>query len=221
MVKLAKWASVLIVILLVLAACGAGGSSPAKRTGENTIPTPSSKLIGSFIWQTDGTCGYRMLRPEGWEASQVECRLYKSQVGQNQADRLVLQAHNYQVMAQQMSSGILVQYELFKKNSTLNGWSQAIEQSWKSDGTQFTLLDMLPQAKVYSIVPPGSPDVQIVAFEIDENQPLGLGLTASGAYADLERLNGDGILNDFKAMLESLQALAYDPQNIVPPLNSQ
>ncbi len=46
-----------------------------------------------------------------------------------------------------------------------------------------------------------------------------VGLTASGAYANLERLQKEGIVNDLIAMVDSVRALPYDPENVIPPLH--
>ena len=118
-------------------------------------------------------------------------------------------------------NGLNVPLFLFEKDSSLEGWTTGIEQNWKSNGLEFTLLRTLPQAKIYLVKSPGSSDVQLVAFVVDKNQPLAVELTASGAYADLERLKHDGVVDDFATMLASAQAIPQDPQNVDPPLADQ
>ena len=78
------------------------------------------------------------------------------------------------------------------------------------------MLNTLPQAKVYLLGIPASTNLEIVALLINQNQPLGLSLIASGSYANLERLQKDGLVDDFLTMLESVEAIPYDPQNLDP-----
>ena len=91
-------------------------------------------------------------------------------------------------MAQQQTEGIIAQYELFNQDPSLEGWTKGIEQMWESNGIESILEDTLPQTKIYSLRSPGSSDIQIIAFAIDQEQPLVLSLDASGEYGNLERL---------------------------------
>jgi hypothetical protein len=106
------------------------------------------------------------------------------------------------------------QLALFEKDSSLEGWTKGIERMWKSNGLGFTLLRTLPQAKVYRVKTPGDANVQLVAFAVEHKQPLAMQLTASGGYADVERLQTEGVLDDFVTMVASVQAIPQDPQNI-------
>jgi hypothetical protein len=46
-------------------------------------------------------------------------------------------------------------------------------------------------------------------------------LTAAGTYADMERLQKKGILDDFAAMVTSLQTIPQDPRKVDPPQAGQ
>jgi hypothetical protein len=116
-------------------------------------------------------------------------------------------------------SGIIVQKSLFEQNPSLEAWAASIERAWSSYGIQATLLPLPPQARIYLVKSPGSPDTQIVAYAVDQNQPLTVGLTASGTYADLERLQEEGMVDDFVAVVGSARAIPYDPGNVTPPLS--
>jgi hypothetical protein len=211
---------ILSILGLLLAACAAVNSPTPTllATSTDPIPTPASTRIKQFVWQTDGLCGYRMLRPERWAAADAECRAYLLPGSKRQTDQLALRVANYQVLAQQQTEGIIAQYELFKQNPSLEGWTKGVEQMWQSNGIESTLEDTLPQAKIYSLPSPGSSDIQVVALTTNQEQPLVVGLNASGEYADLERLRNEHIWDDFVTMVNSLGAIDYDPNNVTPSL---
>src|SRR5690606_7238400 len=114
------------------------------------------------VWQTDGLCGYRMLRPDIWTASESECRVYVPPDLQDRNNQVILRVANYQVMSQQQTEGILAQYELFKRDPSLEVWTEGVEQIWESNGLESSLEATLPQAKIYSLRSPGSSDIQII-----------------------------------------------------------
>lgn len=210
---------ILSILGLFLAACAATNSQPPSAViNADTIPTPASTIIEGFIWQTDGLCGYRILRPKMWIASESECRLYMLSGSQGQNNQLTLRVVNYQVLAQQQTAGIIAQYQLFKQDASLEGWTKGVEQMWQSNGIEFTLEETLPQAMIYSLQSPGSSDIQIAALAIDQQQPLALSLNASGENANLESLRNENLWDDFLTMVNSLSTVSYDPSNIVPSL---
>jgi hypothetical protein len=137
---------------------------------------------------------------------------------QGQNNQLTLRVVNYQVLAQQQTAGIIAQYELFKQDASLEGWTEGVEQMWQSNGIEFTLEETLPQAKIYSLQSPGSSDIQLAALAIDQEQPLALSLNASGEDANLESLRNENLWDDFLMMVNSLSTISYDPSNIVPSL---
>ncbi len=214
----------ILFFLIVPWALSACAGPIASNSTLQPIPTPASSLVRSFVWQTDGLCGYRMLRPANWESPEPgDGRDYGSPGFQDKADRIMLRAINLQAYYQSAKSlnGLNVTLFLFEKDSSLEGWTMGIEQNWKSNGLEFTLLRTLPQAKIYLVKSPGSSDVQLVAFAVDKNQPLAIELTAAGAYADLERLKQAGIADDFATIVASAQAIPQDPQNADPSLADQ
>lgn len=212
--KTLMYAFILLVTgILILAGCSpAGGES---STGEPAmIPTPASQEVKAFIWQTDGFCGYRMLRPQYWQTSTSECRYY---IYQHSADdRLELRVVNYQVMAQQMAGGTIAQYEAFKLDSSLEGWAASVERDWSSLGVEFALLETLPQAKIYYLEKPEP--LELIALVIDQDQPLGISLAGYGSYTDVPGFKNGGLKSDFIYMVANLHAAAYDPENIEPPI---
>jgi len=214
MVKLGRWEFAFLILLLVLMGCSADDAMATGDAVKDAAPTPASEGIVSFVLQTDGVCGYRMLRPEEWEPSRQECRSFS--LHSSAEDKLELTVINYQVTAQQIKDGIVVQYALFEEDSSLEGWAKNVEKSWSNIGIRFTLLNTPPQGKVYLLGIPASTNLEIVALLINQNQPLGLSLIASGSYANLERLQKDGLVDDFLTMLESVEAIPYDPQNLDP-----
>ena len=78
---------------------------------------------------------------------------------------------------------------------------------------------IIANANVYSLsLAAGSPIVVLVAYAIDQGQPLILGLQASGTEADLGRLGAEGIVDDFAAMAGSITAIPENGHNAVPAL---
>ncbi len=206
---------VLVVLLLsasVLMACA--------QSGGNSIPTPSSALVKSFLWQTDGLYGYRMLRPAGWEPIDMKDRRgYQPSGLPSQADQVLLMAFNLQVIAKATESptSLIAQWGLFERDRSLDGWTAGIEKMWTNTGTEFTLVRTLPQAKIYLLKP--APDlIWLTAYAVDKDQPLTIGLEAHGAYADEARLQKEGLLDDFATMVGSISAIQPDPKNIDPVL---
>lgn len=221
-----KPALILLIASAVLSACvGAATSSPTLRPGEDLIPTPASLLVGTFVRQTDGLFGYRMLRPANWESvNSIDSRVYATPGFRAQADRIVLRAVNLQAYYKSgttANGSIIVALFAFEQDPSLDGWTAGVEQNWKSIGIEATLLRTLPQAKIYAVKSPGATDILLVAYAVDENQPLAMELAASGVYADLERLQKEGILEDLATMVASAQAIPQDPQNVDPPLTEQ
>jgi hypothetical protein len=205
----------LVVLLLsvsVLTAC-------AQSSG-NSIPTPSSSLVKNFLWQTDGLYGYRMLRPADWEPIDMKDRRgYQPPGLPSQADQVLLMASNLQVIAKATESptSMIAQWALFERDHSLEGWTAGIEQLWTNTGTKFTLARTLPQAKIY-LIKPASDLLYVVAYAVDNDQPLTIGLEAHGAYADEARLQKEGLLDDFATMVSSISAVQPDPSKTAPAL---
>lgn len=204
----------LLLIAGVLTAC-------AQPNGD-IIPTPASSLVKSFLWQTDGLYGYRMLRPADWEPIDMQDRRgYHPPGPAGQPDQVLLMAFNLQVIAKATESptSMIAQWALFKRDHSLAGWTGGIEQMWTSNGTEFTLVRTLPQAKIYLHKP--RPDlIWVEAYAVDNDQPLTIGLEAHGAYADEARLQKEGLLDDFATMVGSISAIQPDPKNIDPVLKN-
>jgi Tol biopolymer transport system component len=211
------------------------GQEPAGGSAGVGIPTPTSPLVKGFIWQTDGSFGYRILRPSNWAPADMgQGRGYVEFKGA--ANQLELEVLNYQVAAQNMSGGILAEYGLFQQEPSFDGWTAGIEQLWQRLGYTFTLEETLPAAgeqpaatggqrtpdqpaaKIYWVWKSGWDGIQLTALVVDQGQPLAVSLIAAGDDADAARLRGEGLLDDFVAIAKSLSAIPYDPANVDPPL---
>jgi hypothetical protein len=216
---------IFLIADLVLVACvPAASSTPTLRASEAVVPTPTSLLVESFVWQTDGVFGYRMLRPAKWQpTAPFDGRSYGTPDFQNTADRIILKAINLKAYYKSgaNANGVIVQLDLFEKDSSLAGWTRGIEQMWKSNGIESILLRTLPQAKIYSVTSPDASDVRFVAYVVDKDQPLAVSLTASGIYADRDRLQKEGVVDDFVTVVTSAQAIPQDPHDVDPPLPRQ
>jgi hypothetical protein len=117
------------------------------------------------------------------------------------------------------SKGEDAQWLLFQKDPSLAGWTAGIEAMWTGDGTTFALERTLPEAKIYSVMMLGGPKiVYLVAYVIDQGQPLILGLQASGTEADVSRLEVDGIVEDVATMAGSITAIPANGTNVEPAL---
>ncbi len=213
---------IFLLLILSLPACTqATAAAPTLGPDELVVPAAVSQQVGSFIRQTDGVFSYRMLRPANWQAADlVDHRGYTTPGYLQETDRMALRVVNLQVHYKHANTpvNLLEQLTLFEDDPSLDGWTRGIEQMWQKDGFEWKLLQTLPQAKIYAIRSPSSPDLQVIAYVVDQDQPLTVDLLASGAYADLERLQKDGILDDFSVMVASIHAIPRDTKNIDPAL---
>lgn len=207
---------VAVALLAVIATRSTAGPGSA-------TPTPHSSFISGFVEQTDGVAGYRMLRPTNWTAlggDPIDGRVYLGPGPANIQQGIVISVVNLKVSAASTGSGAgMAQWLLFQQNSSLAGWTSGIEAMWARDGETFTLLRTLPHAKIYVLSPaPGSGLLFLVAYAIDQGQPLVVQLQASGTEADLSRLEAQGVVDDFATMVGSITAIPADPLNVVPAL---
>jgi hypothetical protein len=215
---------ILPIAMLGLVAC-AGSAATATTVQPTTtgIPTATSSVVGSFIRQTDGRFGYQMLRPAGWESAIAGNRRFYGTPGyRSQTDRISfgvanLQPDNVPNATAGAANAILY---FFQKDPTLEGWTKDLEQMWRRDRIEPDLLATLPQAKTYWLrnPDPASSVLEIVAYIVDQNHPIVVGLEAAGAYADLERLRREGIFADFTTIVASVHAITTNPANVGPPL---
>ncbi len=190
------------------------------------LPTPRSDLISSFVEQTDGVFGYRMLRPANWTPEGAGLPVGRGYVAPGfqgtQGQGLVMTVVNLQVAGEAAGpNGMIAQWTLFQQHPALAGWTAAIEHLWTGDGYTFTLLRTLPNAKLYALTALGgrpSPVLEVVAFAIDQDQPLAIELQGSGTYNDLATLEATGIVDDLATMAGSLGAVPPDPQDVHPAL---
>jgi hypothetical protein len=213
------------IVLFFLIAGGmlASCAAPAAQPDQTAIPTPASALTERFVWQTDGPYGYRVLRPANWSASDLgTSRLYSQPGLAGKADRFSLEAFNVQVAGQnaEIAGEMDANWSLFKDGPSLEAWSSAMQEHvWKSLNIKATFEQDIPQGKVYLLQwPNNSTVIDVVALIVVDDQPLMLGLQASGAYADVQRLRTEGVWDDFIAMAESMQPVPQDKKEIQPPM---
>ena len=221
----AKKLLVVIAFTASLASCaGRGSTPPGTQTSEKTIPTPSSKLIERFAWQTDGQFGYSMLRPANWQVVELgPGRAYALPGSNADFGQVVLRVVNYQAKeeAQSDSNGAIAQMLIFKENPSLDGWAGGIERMWRDLGIKYTLEGTTGRAKVYFVQPPDTNEVQLIALIVSDQQPLTIELSVSGGQTELERLRATGVLDDFMVVVNSASAIPYDPANVEPPLGER
>jgi hypothetical protein len=215
--------AVALLAMLVVAFLAVSALRPAATPG-NAIPTPHSSIVSGFVEQTDGLYGYQILRPANWTplgGGLPDGRLYLAPgfLGA-QKQGIGVTVVNLQLAAASLGPNEEnAEWLLFQQDPSLAGWTAGIEAMWTRDGSSFTLLRTLPHARIYSLsLAAGSPIVVLVAYAIDQGQPLILGLQASGTEADLGRLGAEGIVDDFAAMAGSITAIPENGHNVVPAL---
>ena len=213
-------AAVAVLVVLVATAVAVIAMRPTAPAA--AAPTPRSSLISTFVAQTDGVYGYVMLRPANWTPDGGGLpvgRGYLAPGFEGPQQGISLSVGNVKVVAGQLPPDATdAEWVLFQQAPTLAGWTAGVEAGWTRDGTAFTLLRTLPQARVYALTLPGSSIVELMALAVDQGQPLTAVLQAGGTSADLAMLEAQGVVDDFATMAGSLRALPVDPHNVVPPL---
>jgi hypothetical protein len=210
----------LALVILVGTAIVIGVSN---RAAEPNGAAPAGAL-GGFLSQTDGKFGYGMLRPAGWTSHDGSFARFYSDIPDGTRARLLLIAYNVGLAgsANRDPNGIVLEWDSFRRNPTLQGWTSDLERSWRHDQMPFALLETLPDAKVYrrAVLPDGT-SASLVACAVDGGKPLIVGLSggaAQPAFEPLDRLRADGVLADFVSMVRSLHAIPADPANVSPSL---
>lgn len=176
-------------------------------------PTPASSLVDGFVLETDKVYGYEMLRPASWTSLDLgDRRGYLPVNSAGQSDRIMLAVTNLKTVSDAFAekSGLVANYELFQQDPSLSAWMPKVETLWKSNGLHFEVLDQLPNAAVYA-VKPDSNQIQIVAYVVNQGQPLGIALYGFGTFSDLKKIQGAGLLTDFETMVVSAVAHQSSP----------
>lgn len=204
--------------MLITLAVLAGVAMAVSRFRSPALPNPESSLITNFVLQTDGVFGYQMLRPANWDAVHLgDARGFLPLGSADQADRVLLRVVNYQTLGSQLDpSTQLLPLIQFQENPSLEGWVAARERGWEGVNIPFQQEQQLPNAVIYSLMPPTG-ELTLVASIIDREQPLALVLDGFGAYSTKEALIRDGIFQDFITMVESVAAT--DTMTVDPPLD--
>ncbi len=210
------WLSVTLVsILALLALLLAGCSAVSSRI---VPPTPTSESLDSVhgILQDDGLCSYQIPRPRTWKPTESQCCTFTLPDSQDENDQITLQVLNYRFQQQAHTGSSVAQYQAFVQNPTLKSWTKAIEKIWENNGITFELLDTLPEAKIYLISGPDGGEAQLAAYTIQNDDPLGISLTGSGAFTDGSKLKEDGVLDDFAAMLNNIKVIGCNATPMPP-----
>jgi hypothetical protein len=195
------------------------------------------ELVGTtqFVRQTDGKFGYEMLRPAAWTPrdGRIAGRLYFNAKTPSESD-VLLSVNNLAVTARNLSDpdGSFPHWELFRRVRSLDGWTAGIEAGWLHDRVPFRLVETLPNAKVYATRLPlnsttqtgekADPHFGLVAYVVDQGQPLVIGLDGAANRPSLEpldRLRAGGAVEGFITMVRSAKAIPVDPSNVSPPLD--
>lgn len=209
----------LIVVVILLAGIACGGIDALPFIGDTEVPTPASSAIDAFVWQTDGEFGYRMLRPASWRPLDLgDARGYVAPEDTGNG-RMTLTAANLRALAEILENPDveLLSLQQFEQSGSLDGWTDAIEQVWREQNLSFSLEHTSSRAKIYALTP--SPDqVQLIAYVVDDEQPLVLNLVGAGT---LEQVRTTGTFDDVVTMVESVTAIDRDPTAIEPPLTEQ
>jgi hypothetical protein len=204
--------------IVALTAVAALGCAPA--------PTPTGSAqpghpLGALVNQSDGRFGYEMLRPAGWAAVEAAPGRGYLDARSLQDARLGLVVTNLAVAARSVADpqGELPQWEAFRRDPTLDGWTSGIERMWRSNGIDYQTLKATSTAKVYLTSYGANRELQVVAFVVRSGQPLVVGLqgTASHPLLDRSQLSAS-LLGDFMTIVDSLKAIPVDPNNVAPSL---
>ncbi len=193
------------------------------------IPAAHSALVESFAWQTDGAYGYQMLRPRGWtpvdESRTGGWRAFEGPGAAGDAGSISMMAANLDagkdVAAGQRGDyaigGTLLQ--LFERDRTLPGWTAAFEEEAGRGSALLEQLRALPDAKIYmwNLDPAaGAAQFMLLGLKVDAGKPLVVVVFAGGSYADVQRLQREGFVDDLATMIESARAIPADAKNVVP-----
>lgn len=192
------------------------------------IPAAKSRLIGQFVWQEDGDNACALLRPAEWSASGGTGGRVYTPPNQPDGSTVSLTLVNCriagagpEVVAREGTGGAAIaQWEAFRQSPTLEGWTQAMEESWRRGMLiVFRLEESLERGKVYSLRPVSSAsgEVALAAYVVDGGEPLMLVLLARGELADVVRLRQDGLYDDLLTMARSLKAIPEKPGYSRPP----
>jgi hypothetical protein len=218
-----RWSIAAVAVAVLVAGVIAIGV--ATRPTEPSNAVAPAVALGGLLRQTDGKFGYEMLRPAEWTGHDglFAGRVY-SDVPDATRARLLLFVSNLAVTSRLHPDpdGGTIEWDVFRRNPNLEGWTTTLEQSWRHDRKPFALLEASPGAKVYwkAALPDGSLP-SLVAYVIDGGQPLLVGLSGGAAnrsFEPLDRLRADGVLEDFVRMVGSLRAIPADPDNVSPAL---
>ncbi len=220
--------SVLLVVSVAFLSFGGNlplTGFPALGLRTADTPSPASSAVGGFVWQTDGTYGYRMMRPKGeeWAAESAPgWRFYLMPRSLQGRDALGLRVTNLSAVEEGRTSDDLEVLALFEANPSLDGWTAGIEAGLARDAWQpIRLVRSSPAAKIYLLPADASLDpraIRLTGFRVEGDAALMIDLFAIGSYASLDRLEADGIVEDLATMLNSASAIPVDPTNISPAL---
>jgi hypothetical protein len=209
------------VIVLAAAALLVLGTRPT--AGPGGAPAPRSSLVAGWVEQTDGVYGYTMLRPTNWTPTEGDFPNGREYVapGSTPEGGVVIRAVNLALPAAHPAGpGGSVEWPLFEAAPTLAGWTTGLEALMTREGQPFERLRTLPAAKIYALALPNGASgyAFVVAYIVDQGQPLIVSLGATGSDGDLSFLQGQGIVDDFMTMVGSVTAIPADPGHVEPSL---
>lgn len=172
------------------------------------VPTPTSKLVGKFVQQSDTDFGYQMLRPADWESINLgDSRGYMPPGSTDNADRVLLTATNLLTLSKTLGQNTqIATLQQFRRDPSLSGWTAIREQDWNAFGAEVKLERSLDRAAIY-VAKPATGQSHLIAYVVDDDQPLVLSLYGYGAYGDRATLAAEGLIDDFATIVASATAL--------------
>lgn len=210
--------------LVLLHPFPSGPTAGALPTGSR-LPSPHSALVSSWVEQTDGAYGYRMLRPANWKTTSGDGmqRFYIAPGFQgSQVQGVEVLVTNLKVLGTSMgANGSVAQWGLFQQHPDLAGWTAALEQMMQANEWTYSAIRTLPDARLYAITAMSGkepPTLLVVAYAIAGGEPFSLTLESAGTYRDLATLEQDGVLDDFATMVGSIAPVPADASNVVPAM---
>lgn len=111
-----------------------------------------------------------------------------------------------------------LKWDLWAAHPTLDGWATALEQEFAGpEQSTVTVLTSLPNARIFAARYKTS-YLYIVGLVVDAGQPIVIGLSAAGPYADLAYSRSSGLVDDFTTMVGSVRAIGQEPGQVIPSL---
>jgi hypothetical protein len=174
-------------------------------TGCTSPSTSATQPEGDYVVDVNDTYGFEVRRPAGWQGEGIP-NMYDyipdvEALGEERSIRISVL--NYETYAEaQGENTIVIPYSLYEMTPSLEGWTQAMVNSWESNGADVELLSELPNAKVYH-VEQVEQWTNVIGLVEEDGHPMSIGISARNLT--LEELREMGLLAELEAMIASLE----------------